>query len=547
MRRYKPSDEVDFAIVGSGAAGGVVARQLAQAGFSVVVLEQGPWRVNADFGHDELFVNFRQGLTNDFSKVPNTFRAHESDVARVQPVAQYAMMVGGSSAHFTANYWRFPEIEFRQASTLGVPPGSTVADWPISYADLEPYYTMVDWECGVSGKAGVNPFEPWRSKPYPMPPLPIKSEGVLLEKAAKKLGWHAAPAPMAILSQPYRGRSGCVACGFCFGFACEVGAKSGSINAMIPGAVKTGRCEIRPGSYVRKVELGPNGRVTGVKYFDSNKVEQFQRAKAVVLCANGAETPRLLLNSATNEFPAGLANSSGWVGRNVMFNYNTAGIGMFAHEINGWKGAVVSRIVHDPVVLPKELGLYGGGGFDFRSMMTPMNAAFQAMPGAPRWGSAWKKNLPKMLSNTLLAIGHATHLPVYSNQFDLDPTVKDAWGAGALRLTFADHQNDLDVVKWFGAKGKELLDAAGTAQAADFGAGPQGFPQVHLLGTCRMGNDPQSSVVNADNRAHDVPNLFMVDGSSFVTSGRGQPTMTIQALAFRAADRMIAAARRHEL
>lgn len=547
MKKYQPSDEVDFAIIGSGAAGGVVARQLAQAGFSVVVLEQGPWRTLADFKHDEFWVNFQGGITNDFDKVPNTFRAHESDVAQKQPVAQYAMQVGGSSSHFTANYWRFPEIEFQQATKLGVPPGSTIADWPISYADLEPYYTMVDWECGISGKAGVNPFEPWRSKGYPMPPLPIKSEGVLLEKAAKKLGYHAAPAPMAILSQAYRGRSGCVSCGFCFGFACEVGAKSGTGNAMIPDAVKTGRCEIRTGSYVRKVEVGANGRVTGVKYFDAKKAEQFQRAKAVVVCANGAETPRLMLNSATNSFKDGLANSSGYVGRNLMSNYNSAGIGMFPHEVNGWKGAVVSRIIHDMVVLPKELGIYGGGGYDFRAMMTPMNAALNTMPGKPRWGSEWKKNLAKNLSNTCMAIGHTTQLPVYSNRFDLDPTLKDAWGAPVLRLTFADHQNDLEMMKWFGAKGKELLDAAGADTAVDLGAMQQGYPTVHLLGTCRMGNDPQTSVVNADHRAHDVPNLFMVDGSSFVTSGRGQPTMTIQALAFRAADRMKALAKAREL
>ena len=538
MKRYRTTDEVDFVIVGSGAAGGVLARELATAGFSVVVLEQGRWRAQSELIHDELLVNFRSGFTNDFTKVPQTFRKTADETAQKQLVAQYAMMVGGSSAHFTGNYWRFPEIEFRQATEFGVPSDSSVADWPITYTDLEPYYTKVDWECGVSGQAGVNPFDPPRSKPYPMPPLPIKSEGVLLERGAAKLGWHAAPAPMAILSQPYRGRSACVNCGFCFGFVCEMGAKSGSVNAMIPGAVATGRCEIRTGSYVRKVEVGANGRATGVKYFNAQKVEFYQRAKVVLVCANGAETPRLLLNSATNGHGDGLANSSGFVGRNVMFNYNTAAIGMFAEEINGWKGAIVSRIVQDMVVLPKELGIYGGGGFDFRSSMTPMNAATQSMPGAPRWGSEWKKNLRRMLSNTTLSIGHTSQLPVSTNRFDLDPTMKDAWGIPVLRLTFEDHPNDLRMTKWFGEKGKELLDAAGAESAADLGFVEQIFPQLHLLGTCRMGNDPRTSVVNADHRAHDVRNLFIVDGSSFVTSGRGQPTMTIQALAFRAADRI---------
>lgn len=547
MKTYLPADEVDFVVVGSGAAGGVVARELSQAGFSVVVLEQGPWLTNADFKHDELWVNYRGGYTNDWEQVPNTFRASDSEVAKKQAVAQYARLVGGSSAHFTANYWRFPEIEFEQATKLGVPDGSSIADWPITYADLEPYYTKVDWECGVSGEAGVNPFEPPRSKPYPMPPLPIKSEGVLLEKAAKAIGWHAAPAPMAILSQPYRGRSGCVACGFCFGFACEVGAKSGSLNNMIPEAVKTGRCEVRTGSYVHRIEMNAQGRVTGVRYFNARKADVLQRGKAVIVCANGAETPRLLLNSANTQHPDGLANSSGYVGRNLMSNYNSAGMGFFEHEINGWKGAIVSRIVHDPMVLDKSLGIYGGGGFDFRSMMTPMVAALQTPPGMPRWGSAWKKNLKKMLSNTTLTIGHTTQLPVLANRFDIDPTLKDAWGVPVLRLTFKDHPNDVAMVKWFGRKGKELLDAAGAEQSFDLEVAAQQYPTVHLLGTARMGNDPQKSVVNADHRAHDVKNLFIVDGSSFVTSGRGQPTMTIQALAFRAADRIQALAKAGEI
>jgi choline dehydrogenase-like flavoprotein len=549
MKTYRPSDEVDFCIVGSGAAGGVLARELSRAGFSVVVLEQGPWRTNAEFVHDELHVNFRGGLCNDTKQVPQTFRASEKDKAEPRSVAQYAMMVGGSSAHFTANYWRFPVDEFRLATKYGVPRNSTVADWPITYADLEPYYTKVDWECGVSGQAGVNPFDPPRSRPYPLPPLPIKSEGVLMEKAATKLGWHAAPAPMAILSKAYRGRSACVNCGFCFGFACEVGAKSGTINAMIPDAVKTGRCEIRTGAYVRKVEVGANGRATGVKYFDEKKAEQFQRAKAVIVCANGAETPRLLLNSATNSMKDGLANSSGYVGRNLMNNYNTAGLGMFEHEINGWKGFVVSRVVHDPVFLPKVGGAWAGsgGGFDFRSSMTPMNAALNTMPGQPRWGSGWKKNLKKIMSNTLLAIGHTSQMPVWTNRFDLDPSLKDAWGVPVLRLTFKDHASDVAMLKWFGKKGKELLEAAGAQESVDFGVTQQGWPQLHLLGTARMGKDPKTSVVNADHRAHDVKNLFIVDGSSFVTSGRGQPTMTIQALAFRAADRIQALARARDL
>jgi choline dehydrogenase-like flavoprotein len=295
------------------------------------------------------------------------------------------------------------------------------------------------------------------------------------------------------------------------------------------------------------VELDASGRATGVKYFDGKKQEQFQRAKAVVVCANGAETPRLLFNSANNSHPNGLANSSGYLGRNFMSNYNTVGVGIFAHEVNGWKGQVVSRIVHDPMILPKDSGIYGGGGSDFRAMMTPMNAALNTPPGWPRWGGEWKKNLKKVFANSLLAIGHTTQLPVFTHHFDLDPDLKDAWGVPVLRLTFADHENDVAMMKWFGAKGKELLEAAEAEQAMDLGIVSQGYPTVHMLGTARMGNDAKTSVVNADHRAHDVKNLFVVDGSSFVISGRGQPTMTIQALAFRAADRMAALAKAREI
>jgi choline dehydrogenase-like flavoprotein len=536
MKTYRPSDEVDFVVVGSGAAGGVMARELAQAGFSVVVLEQGPWLTEKDFKHDEIWVNDRSGLTNDHNLQPNTIRQKDSDTARKEGWATYGRVVGGGSVHFTANFWRFPELEFEQASRFGVPTGSSVADWPIKYADLEPYYTKVEWEIGVSGLAG-NPFEPPRSKPFPMPPLPIKSEGVLMERGARKLGWHPWPAPMAIASQPYRGRSGCLACGFCYGFGCEARAKSSTLVAMVPYALATGRCEIRPLSYVRKVESGPSGRVTGVRYFDKDRKEIFQRAKAVVLSANGAETPKLLLMSSTNAFPAGLANSSGMVGRNIMFNGAGISGAMFDHEINAWKGAVVSRVTWDQYILPKELGIYGGGGFDLRGSIQPIGGGFQTPPGAPSWGREWKRGLKDGFSKTLAAFGHTTQLPVASNIVDLDPTEKDAWGLPVPRLTFVEHENDGRLQRWFMQRGRELLDAAGAAQSFEAYAGPSvGGP--HLLGTCRMGNDPKTSVVDADHRAHDVKNLFMVDGSSFVTSGRGQPTMTIQALAFRAADRI---------
>lgn len=220
-RRFRDDEQVDFAIVGSGAAGGVMARELSQAGFSVVLFDRGPRFTPAMFEHDELKYFFLNGITNNGRDTPQSFRSDPA--AEAQPVTEgllpawYAQLVGGSTTHFTGNYWRFHEIDFIERSVLGPIAGTAFADWPITYAELEPYYTKVDWEIGVSGLAGACPNDPPRSKPYPMPPLPVKSSGVLFERGALKLGLHPYPAPMAITSTAYRGRAGCIHCGFCMG------------------------------------------------------------------------------------------------------------------------------------------------------------------------------------------------------------------------------------------------------------------------------------------------------------------------------------------
>jgi len=543
---YKPSDEVDFVIVGSGAAGGVMAKELSTNGFRVVVLEQGPYYTPADFTHNEVEVIIRHKLTNNPDVQPNTFRKTSQDKAQRQYSVMYGRCVGGSSVHFTANFWRFHEIDFNEHSQVGDIPGATLADWPITYADLEPYYTKVEWDIGVSGLAGASPFDPPRSEPYPMPPLPVKGNGVVFERAARKLGYHPYPAPMAILSQPRSGRSACVNCGFCLGFGCEVGAKSTSLSAAIPVAEATGRCEIRPHSYVHKVATDTNGRATGVLYFDSKRNVHLQKAKAVILCANGAETPRLLLLSTSPQFPNGLANSSGLVGKNLMPNSGAMAFGVFEEPLNDYKGFCVSRIFHDFYDLRKQ-GFYGGGGLDARFDLTPATFALNGLPpDTPKWGKAFKQALHHNFTRTVEIFCHGTSLAVESNGFSLDADLKDAWGLPALCMTFKDHPNDVKMTQWMQDRAMELLDAAGAKTKWAFPVQEQQFA-VHLLGTCRMGNDPKKSVINADHRTHDVPNLFLCDGSSLVTSGRGQPTMTIMALAFRAADRITALAKRGEI
>jgi choline dehydrogenase-like flavoprotein len=546
--KYKTTDEVDFVVIGSGAAGGIVAKELSSNGFRVVVLEQGPYLTEKDFVHDEIKVLNQDLLTNHPDLQPNTFRKTPDEKAKPQRAIAYGRLVGGTSTHFTANFWRFHEIDFMERSKVGPVAGAALADWPITYADLEPYYTKVEWEIGVSGQAGASPFDPPRSKPYPMPPLPVKSSGVIFERAARKLGWHPFPAPMAILSQPRPGRSACINCGFCLAFACEVGAKSSSLATAIRMAEKTGRCEIRPNSYVHRIELDADGRATGAVYFDAQRNVQRQKAKAVVVCANGAETPRLLLLSANKQFPNGLANSSGMVGKNLMFNSGALSMGVFEHPLNDYKGFAVSRILHDFYELdPDKVGFHGGGGLDARFDMTPINFALGSLPpGSPRWGKGFKDVLSHNFTRTAEILCHGTSLPVENNSFSLDPDLKDAWGLPALRMTYKDHPDDVKLATWLNARAAELLEAAGAKKQWSFPAQEQEF-SVHLLGTCRMGHDPKTSVINPDHQTHDVKNLFLSDGSSLVTSGRGQPTMTIEALAFRAADRITALAKRGDL
>jgi choline dehydrogenase-like flavoprotein len=540
------ASEVDFVVIGSGSAGGILAKELSAAGHSVVVLEQGPYRKAGDFTHDELSVRVRAELRGGNNDVHGqTFRHSENDTATKPAEApiRYARTVGGSSVHFTANFWRLRPIDFKERSVLGPISGTNFADWPISYEELEPYYTKVDWEIGVSGAPG--PFDAPRSKPFPMPPMPIKSSGVLLERGAAKLGLHAQAEPHAILSQPHNGRAGCVSCGYCMFYGCEAGAKSSTLAAMIPLAEATGNCEIRPESVVIRIETNDKGRASQVVYLDVDGNEQAQEAKAVVLSANGAETARLLLMSASPQHPDGLANSSGFVGRNLMHNAHSVVNGVFEHPLNDYKGVQVSRIIHDFYETDEKRGFYGGGGIDARPLFsaTPLFHAFVGRdPAVPSWGKEFKETMAQDFTRQMSIVGSTTSLALDSNNITLDPESKDAWGRPAIRATYMDHPDDLAMAGFLEDRAKELMDAAGAEKSWRFGIRPTTGGE-HLLGTCRMGDDPATSVVDSKHRSHDVPNLFICDGSSMVTSGRGQPTMTIMALAFRAADHINAAAK----
>lgn len=548
MRRFRQGETVDFVVVGSGAAGGVMAKELATAGFTVLVLEQGPRLEAHEFQHDE-FTQFILGALNNRQELqPQMYVPGVGAEPVRQMAAIYHRLVGGGSVMFTANYWRFRASDFRERSLLGPIEGTGLEDWPITYEELEPYYTKAEWELGVSGEPG--PFDPPRSRPYPCPPLPVKSSGVLFERGARALGLHPQVGPMAILSRPFNGRSACMHCGYCAGFGCEFGAKSSTLATVIPVAEATGRCEVRAESYVRKIEVSDRGRVTGVVYFDAERREHFQPARAVVVCANGAETPRLLLLSKSSRFPDGLANSSGLVGKYLMWNGNASTGAVFERALNDWKSVMVTRIVLDFYESDPARGFYGGGGIDARFWGYPVLFALGGLggfpEGTPAWGLEYKRMLRDLYSRTCNADVHTTSLPVESNRIELDPDLEDAWGLPCMRVTYRDHPDDVATMRFLVEKAVAIMEAAGAERTW----APAQFEQsvgFHLLGTCRMGNDPQRSVVDRYHRAHDVPNLFLCDGSSFVTSGRGQPTCTIQALAYRAADHIARFARRGEI
>ena len=547
QRTFSERETVDFVVVGSGAAGGVLAKELSTAGFDVVVLEQGPWQQPDQFTHDELAKERQLATMNRAFEPVQTFRRSAAEPARVNAARGmlYRRAVGGSSVHFAANYWRFRPIDFREQSKWGSISGTGFADWPITYEELEPYYTKVDWEIGVSGAPG--PFDPPRSRPYPLPPMPNKSSGALLERAARALGLHAQVAPMAILSEPRDGRSACMACGHCSYYGCEFGAKSSSLVTVIPKAVATGRCEIRTESTAFRVETDAKGRATGVAYYDRAGAERRQRARAVLLAANGAETARLLLMSTSPAFPHGLANSSGAVGRYIMFNGAAYTTGRFEHPLNEYKGAITSRVVHDFYDADPKRGFYGGGGIDARLNWGPIAFAIDMLPpDLPTWGAEYRDALREYYTHSVRFMSHLTSLPVATNTVTIDPAHPDRFGRPGLCLTYQDHPDDMKTKAWFRDRTHEMMEAAGATRVWDQPVLPIDSG-VHLLGTARMGNDPRDSVVDRYHRAHDVPNLFICDGSSFVTSGRGQPTMTIQALAFRAADHIARFARAHEI
>lgn len=420
--------------------------------------------------------------------------------------------------------------DFRMRSTYGTVEASTLDDWPISYEDLEPYYEKAEWEIGVSG-GPEPPQKPPRKKPLPMPPLPDSKEHVLLGAAAKRLGLHPFHIPMLRNSVPYNGRGGCMRCRWCVGFACEVDAKNGTHNTVIPRALATGNCELRTNCVVKEVLTNGKGRATGVAYFDQHNHLREQPADVVVIAGSAVESARLLLNSRSLLFPNGIGNRYDWVGRNLQGHAYTGAMGLFNFEVFDDLGPGASIAICD--YNHGNPGLVGGALLCNEFIRLPIHFAGMSPPGLPRWGNEHKDYMRKYYRRSSVVMGPVQELPVFEARVQVDPTVGDFWGIPVARLSGHRHPSDIVTAKYIADKAERWLKEAGAIRTWPRLPGSELSGGQHQAGTCRMGNDPHTSVVDRNCRVHDVENLFIADGSVHVTNGGFNPVLTIMANAYR--------------
>jgi gluconate 2-dehydrogenase alpha chain len=554
----KPTDVV---VVGLGAAGGVAVLPLTQAGIEVIGLEAGTWLRPDDFAPDELRNNFRgwpQAVQKANREIPTHRTNRNATLSPRQTIHPMMNAVGGTTLHYWAQSWRLNPWDFKVVSETTrrygasrIPKGSTVEDWPFGLDELEPYYDKVEFEIGVSGQAGNikgkidprgNTFEGPRAREYPMPPLRGTSFTDMMADAARKLGWRPFPGPAAVATRAYQGRAGCAYHGYCARGGCHINAKGSTAVTTIPKAQATKRMSVVTEAHVTTIEVGPNGRVSGVNYVKGG-TEYFQPAKIVLVASYVYENVRLLLLSKSKAFPNGLSNNHGQVGRHYFSHNQIGGVtALFPKRLNNWYGLPAQGVAVDDWADDNfdhsGLDFIGGGNLWVYSDRRPISAATMSTYGrAPRWGSAWKTFIKQNADAWNVSYLQKTTLPYEVNYLDLDPTVKDPLGFPVCRITADYQENERRVSTFIQDKMVEWYKAAGAIATEKTGMGTMG-PTTHAYGGTRMGDNPETNVVDRWGFSHEAPNLGILGASVMGTSGARNPTLTAQALAWRTADRL---------
>jgi len=534
-------DPVDAVVIGAGAGGGVIAKELACAGLRVVLLERGRWVTAWDDGKDDLRNQRTSVLGAPFGpddernpRVAVDRRGRELVVlASDGAYSNNAACVGSGTVSYGAMAWRYMAQDFRMKSIYGCPAGSTLDDWPITYDDLEPFYEKAEWEMGVSGDVAPDPFHAPRRRGLPMPPLPPNREYEILKPAALRKGWHPFDIPMLRNSVPYNGRGPCMRCRWCVGFACEVNAKNGTQNTVIPTALATGLCELRTDAMAKEIVLDARGRATAVTYYNADNHLQTQPARLVVVSAGAIETARLLLNSKSRLNPNGLGNRYDWVGRNLQGHAYPRAVGLFDHDTYDDVGPGASVAICD--FNHGNAGLRGGAMLANEFIRLPIQFTGMTPPDTPRWGRANKDYMRQFYRRSIAVMGPVQEMPVFEARAQLDPRVKDFWGIPVARLSGGRHPHSVEVARAVVVKAAEWLEAAGAIRTWTSVPGLDLSGGQHQAGTCRMGNDPRTSVVDRNCRIHEADNIYLSDASVHVTNGGFNPALTILANAYRVA------------
>ncbi|MEM7354112.1 MAG: GMC family oxidoreductase [Acidobacteriota bacterium] len=521
----------DVVIIGSGAGGGPLAFELARAGLDVLVLEKGP-RFRREQYTREAHGLAPGAFTPDLASDPHTVVTRKTRTPLRTTLGWIACCVGGGTTHMGGYFYRFHRDDFRMRQRFGAKPLDTVelVDWPYSYEDLEPYYTRAEWEIGVAGQAGADPSEGHRSRPYPLPPVDAHPLAVPLEKVCRRKGLSPFPTPRSINSRPYQGRPACAYCETCAGLGCPVGARGSTQEALLPRAEATGRCKVRSQSTVCEVLVDRSGRVSGCVYRDSDGKEHEVAARIVCLCASAIESARLLLLSRSPRFPDGLANSTGLVGRHLQFHGVTQGearlpLDQPPGDLLQRRHVFLGRSVSDFYFLPAGVSPLAKGG------MLRFGMASQQAPGSPAGvGHESRRGLIGC------EIFH-DFLPNTGTWMELDDEVCDRWGSPVARIHLDRPQHHVTAGRWVLGRAFEVFQDLGAValRATDVG----GTSSYLVQGTCRAGRDPRTSVLNEYCQAHEVSNLFVVDGSFMPTSGGTPPTLTILANSFRTAQHIV--------